>query len=88
MAAPAMEPKPTVKADQATPETVRVTFAISPWGEVVVDGESRGTTPPLTELLIRAGEHRIEIRNGSSVPYSERLSLAAGTTHRIKHRFR
>ncbi|HSF47228.1 MAG TPA: serine/threonine-protein kinase [Burkholderiales bacterium] len=88
IAAPAMEPKPAVKADQGTPDTVRVTFAISPWGEVVVDGESRGTTPPLTEVLISAGEHRIEIRNGSSVPYSERLSLAAGTTHRIKHRFR
>lgn len=88
MPAPAMEPKPAVKAEQATPDTVRVTFAISPWGEVVVDGESQGTTPPLTELLISAGEHRIEIRNGSSVPYSERLSLAAGATHRIKHRFR
>ena len=43
-----------------------LSFAITPWGEVYVDGKKAGAAPPLKELKISAGKHVIEIRIGKS----------------------
>ena len=63
-------------------------FAISPWGEIFVDGKSVGVTPPLSELELAPGHHRIEIRNGSFKPYLETYALEANQTVRIKYKFK
>lgn len=72
----------------ATGPTAFLAFAVSPWGEVFVDGESAGVSPPLTELEVSAGKHRIEIRNGPFKPYQEDIELGSNQTFRIKHKFR
>src|SRR6266852_3051540 len=40
----------------------RVELAVAPWGEVLVDGHSRGVSPPLRVLEVAPGAHTVEIR--------------------------
>ncbi|HZP87296.1 MAG TPA: hypothetical protein VFB54_10785 [Burkholderiales bacterium] len=64
-----------------------VTLAISPWGEVFVDGRSMGVSPPLRELELPTGKHRIAVRNGDLKPIEQELELASNQTVRIRHKF-
>jgi len=68
--------------------SARVGLAVSPWGEVYVDGKKRGTSPPITEIRLSPGKHRIELRNASFAPYAEMVNLEADGYVKIKHRFR
>jgi serine/threonine-protein kinase len=77
-------PKP---APPPPPQTGKVVLAVSPWGEVYVDGKLRGTTPPLAEVELPPGRHRIEIRNSSQLPYHTFVEVQAGDTQRIRHAF-
>lgn len=65
-----------------------LSFAITPWGEVYVDGNKEGVSPPLNELKLAAGKHKIEVRNAGFSPYIATLELQAGSTHKIKHKFK
>ena len=67
--------------------TALVLMAISPWGEVFVNGNSAGVSPPLSELELSPGKYRIAIRNGMFKPYEEDVQLGANQTIRIKHKF-
>ena len=62
-------------------------LAISPWGEVYVNGKTMGVSPPLTELELPRGKHRIVVRNGSFKPFEEDFELGSNETVRIKHKF-
>lgn len=73
-------------AEAGTPATV--SLAILPWGEVFVNGRSRGVTPPLGQLELPPGRYRIEVRNGGFRPHVRNLALEAGGSYRINHRFR
>jgi hypothetical protein len=64
-----------------------VSLAIAPWGEVYVDGASRGVSPPLTHLSLPPGAHTIEIRNNTSPPFSVRVELKSGESIALQHRF-
>ncbi len=64
-----------------------VALAITPWGEVVVDGVTRGVSPPLTQLALSPGPHTVEVRNESSPPFSVRIELRSGETISLQHRF-
>ncbi|MEN6586713.1 MAG: serine/threonine-protein kinase [Sulfuricella sp.] len=65
-----------------------LTFSITPWGEVYVDGKNMGVTPPLNELKVEAGKHTVEIRNAGFTPYIETFELRIGATRKIKHIFK
>jgi hypothetical protein len=67
--------------------TAVVLLAISPWGEVFVDGKLAGISPPMSELELAVGKHRIEVRNGGFKPYQEDVDLASNQTTKIKHKF-
>jgi len=67
--------------------TAVVLLAISPWGEVFVDGKLAGISPPMSELELAAGKHRIEVRNGNFKPYQEDVDLTSNETTKIKHKF-
>jgi serine/threonine-protein kinase len=64
-----------------------VNLAIAPWGEVFVDGGSRGVSPPLTRLSLPPGSYTIEVRNSSSPPFSARIELRSGESISLQHRF-
>jgi class 3 adenylate cyclase len=69
-------------------EAGRVELAVLPWGEVLIDGRSRGVSPPLRVLDIPAGMHTIEIRNSTFPTHMEKIEVKAGEAVRIRHRFR
>jgi hypothetical protein len=60
---------------------------IRPWGEVLVDGKSRGISPPLKELSLAAGRHRIEIRNPGFAGYAGDVVVEAGRSTVVNHSF-
>jgi class 3 adenylate cyclase len=87
----AEEPAPAsahTSAKAAAGPTALIMLAVSPWGEVVVDGKPVGVTPPLSELELAPGRYRIEIRNGSFKPYLETFQLEPNQTIRIKYKFK
>ncbi|HKW84576.1 MAG TPA: PEGA domain-containing protein, partial [Burkholderiaceae bacterium] len=71
----------------APPPTGVLRIAISPWGQVEVDGKPAGTSPPLTELSLPEGSHQIVIRNADLPPYSTSVSVTAGQTATLKYKF-
>jgi serine/threonine-protein kinase len=98
VAAPAEEPKsaeskaaPRRRADMTPQEApVRdgtVSLAVTPWGEVFVNGVGRGVSPPLTKLSLPPGTHTIEVRNNASPPFIARVELRSGESISLQHRF-
>lgn len=91
---PAVSP-PAIATQQAEPAPLaapvategRIRLAIAPWGEVYVNGKKAGVSPPLNEILLPAGKHSIEVRNGSFTPYRKSVDLAPDASLRIKHKF-
>lgn len=71
----------------APPKPATIVLSVAPWGEVFVDGESKGVSPPLTRLELPAGKTRIEIRNDGAHPLVKELQLQEGKTVRMKHKF-
>jgi eukaryotic-like serine/threonine-protein kinase len=65
----------------------QVLIAVSPWGEVIVDGIPRGTSPPLTAIDLPAGKHTIELRNGDARPHIVNVQVEADNPVRIRHKF-
>lgn len=64
-----------------------VQLAISPWGQVEVDGAPVGIAPPLNRLSLPAGSHTITIRNGELPPLVRVIEVSADHPITIKHRF-
>jgi FAD/FMN-containing dehydrogenase len=71
-----------------SPGTAVIALAVAPWGEVFVDGQSRGVSPPLRTLEIPPGSHTIEIRNSTFPNHVEKVNVKAGEAVRIRHRFK
>jgi serine/threonine-protein kinase len=71
----------------AAAATGQVALAISPWGEVIVDGVSKGTSPPLTTLTLPVGKHTIEVRNGDLPPHVTSVQVEAENAVRVRHKF-
>lgn len=69
------------------PKTAKVVLAVSPWGEIYIDGKLHGTTPPITTLDLAPGRHRIEVRNSAQPPRIMFVTLQAGSVQRIRHDF-
>jgi outer membrane biosynthesis protein TonB len=84
-AAPAAKSAPEAKPAATGTGTVKLT--ITPWGEVYVDGKHRGDVPPMYEMSLSAGKHRIEIRHLDFPPYVRTLDIAPGASITIKHWF-
>jgi len=66
----------------------RLELAIAPWGEVLVDGKSRGISPPLRVLELPPGAHTVEIRNSTFPAHVARVEVKGGESVRVQHRFR
>ena len=65
----------------------QIEVRVSPWGEIVVDGRSRGMSPPTQVLSLAPGSHTVEIRNSSYPIHVERVEVKAGQALRISHTF-
>jgi hypothetical protein len=80
-----LEETPGAVAEVAAP--AMVSFAISPWGEVHIDGKLRGISPPLRNVDLTPGRHRVEIRNANFPPHVEIVDAKSGGRIRIRHKF-
>jgi serine/threonine-protein kinase len=67
--------------------TGKLHLAISPWGEVEVDGRAAGSTPPLNHLTLPEGTHSVTIRNADFPPLQATVKIVAGEPAVLKHRF-
>lgn len=87
------KPKPRTVAKAGSGKTAArggeatLQVSVAPWGEIFIDGRSHGVAPPLASITVPAGRHRIEIRNGNLPVHRVDVTLAAGETHRIRHKF-
>jgi hypothetical protein len=80
--------QPTVNVPEQQPGgTAKLIIAVSPQGEIYIDGKHYGTTPPITTLDLEPGMHRIEVRSGSRMPYLTYMTVQAGDVRRIRHDF-
>lgn len=76
---------PAPSVPDATPGLLKL--AISPWGEVDVDGQVMGVTPPLTQLKLAPGTRTITIRNGDAPVFRQTVDVQPGRELRIRHQF-
>ncbi len=79
---------PTPEAPATTPlATGTVTFAIKPWGNIVVDGISKGASPPMKRLALPPGSHTIEIQNPAGPTVSRTIEVVSGKSVPVRHAF-
>lgn len=64
-----------------------VELAITPWGEVRVDGETRGRSPPLKRLEVGPGRHTIEVRHPQHAPLTVQVDVSPGEEVTVRHAF-
>jgi len=76
----------TEPAKPALPPATLV-FAVQPWGEIYVNGKSRGVTPPMKSLKLDPGKYKIEVRNTTFAPHVENLDLKARDEVTVRHKF-
>ena len=80
--------RPAAAARAAAPAaTGTLQLAISPWGQVEVNGSPAGTTPPLTRLTLPEGRHTITVRNVDFPPYTTTVQVQADKPLTVRHRF-
>ena len=79
------------KSSATTASPVRATgtvrLAVSPWGQVEVDGKPMGTTPPLNELTLPEGKHQVTIRNDDFPAHTTTVTVAPGQPTSVRHKF-
>jgi len=88
-------PKPVAPAQvaAAAPPAVAAAggvlqLAVLPWGEVFVDGKSRGVSPPLRTIELPPGVHVVEVRNTAFPSFAQRIEVRSGEAIRFRHQFR
>ena len=74
--------KPAVASSQG-----QIVLQIAPWGEVFVDGRSKGVSPPMRSIEVAPGPHDVEVRNANFPPHVARIEVRAGQEVRVRHRF-
>jgi class 3 adenylate cyclase len=84
--AEAVPPPAAPVAVAAAPGVIQL--AVLPWGEVFVDGRSRGVSPPLRAIELPPGSHIVEVRNTAFPNFAQRIEVRSGEAVRFRHQFR
>lgn len=64
-----------------------VVFDVRPRADVYVDGVFHGRTPPMTELQLAPGPHRVQLRNTGSTQYNALVDVKPGERQTLTHTF-
>jgi hypothetical protein len=85
----AREPVTTVprSAPAAPAAPVAVRISANPGTEVFVDGELAGTVPPIVELSLLPGQHRIRYRIPDYQELETEVEVRSGADNSFSHRF-
>jgi class 3 adenylate cyclase len=73
---------------KAEPATGTVNLTVLPWGEVFVNGRSRGVSPPLKSLKLAPGTYTIELRNTTFAPSTQKVRVKAREETTVHHVFK
>ena len=74
-------------APAAAPTEGVVQLAVSPWGQIEVDGRAMGTSPPLARLTLPSGTHTITVRNTDFPPYTATMTVSGENPVTLRHSF-
>jgi len=87
--APLVDEEPLAEPETvaSAPALATLNLAISPWGEIHINGRLHGVSPPLRNVELTPGRHRVEIRNANFPPHVEIVDAKAGGRIRIRHTF-
>ena len=79
----------TPAAVAAAPAELRGTLRLSvrPWGEIFVNGASRGISPPVKRLTLPEGSYRIEVRNPAGPSLTRQIDIKNNQSVTIEHQF-
>lgn len=80
----------TTAATAETPDKVAqgvLLLDIQPAGEVLVDGQPVGFSPPLTELNLPIGKRSLEIRHADGRVVAAEVQVDTARPQRVRHRF-
>lgn len=86
-AAPQAPPAAAAPAPAPPAGSAQLGLAVSPWGEVYVNGRKAGVSPPLTELRLPPGKYAVEIRNATFPPFRTTVELRAQESVKLRHKF-
>jgi serine/threonine-protein kinase len=64
-----------------------VQLAISPWGQVEVDGKPMGTSPPLSRLTLSSGQHTVTVLNSDFPAYTQTVTVDGDSSITLRHHF-
>ncbi|MBI3043776.1 MAG: hypothetical protein HYY78_13240 [Betaproteobacteria bacterium] len=73
--------------NEAAARPAVIVFEIKPRGDIVIDGEVMGRSPPLTQLEVSPGPHTIEVRNSANPPLTLDVNLEPEQKMTIRHAF-
>jgi serine/threonine protein kinase len=68
--------------------TGRLILTVKPWGNVTINGEDRGTSPPVKNLNLPEGKYEVKIENPGGPPLVTQIEIKNGQTRRLEHTFR
>lgn len=60
---------------------------IRPWGEILINGESRGVSPPMKQLSLPEGRYDVSVTNPGSQPHFRSIEVFVGRSVSIRHEF-
>jgi class 3 adenylate cyclase len=64
-----------------------VKLSIDPWGEVFVNGKSRGVSPPMKTMKLAPGKYKVEVRNTTLKPYAVAIEVKSREEVTVGHVF-
>ncbi|MCS4292945.1 non-specific serine/threonine protein kinase [Comamonas sp. BIGb0152] len=85
LAAPAPS-EPHATAAEARPGAY-LRLSIQPWGRVVIDGEEKGISPPMTRIWLAEGRHQVVIVNGDLQKHTESVHITNKQDLVLAHKF-
>ncbi|GAB2819547.1 hypothetical protein GCM10027276_21610 [Comamonas piscis] len=62
-------------------------FSIQPWGRVLIDGQEKGISPPMTRIWLPEGRHQIVIENGDLQKHSASIHITHQQDAVLSHKF-
>jgi PEGA domain len=90
-AVPAPKPRPAKKPAPRAEEAVAtgtVRLNVLPWGEIHINGNQYGVSPPLRDIALKPGVYKLEIRNPGFASYLQVVEVQPDEEIKIQHRFR
>lgn len=62
-------------------------FSIQPWGRVLIDGEEKGISPPMTRIWLPEGRHQVVIESGDLQKHTASIHITHKQDAVLSHKF-